>query len=318
MSNSKLVLTLVLAIVLGFGGGYLAQMVGGDSDVSDLSNKVDAVGDEVSDLQTRVDRMPDDFASFASVDEVSELKTSFDELEQKVEQDGVGVSGEDVADLQNKVKDLESQVSELENTGAQEGGEGLRVGYVNAADAFNVFTEAVSEERERAEKKNEELTQLREEAIQGEVTEEEFQREGDILQAEKLKAQLAIDLAMVEKMIDAPGFESISDRLQQLKGQVDPIMSELDGVLESMRDGSAAPEEVSQSLQQINSHYQQLDDLLTQLIETKIFQITNEEADSQGYDLVFRQENVILYRNSEKIDDLTDATKDVLRSDIGG
>ncbi|MBS3736072.1 MAG: hypothetical protein V5A87_02580 [Candidatus Bipolaricaulota bacterium] len=318
MSNSKIVLTLLLALVLGFGGGYLAQMVGGDSDVSDLSNKVDAIGEEVSSLQTRVNRMPDDFASFASVDEVSALKTSFDQLEQKVEQTGVGVSGEDVADLQNKIQNLETQVSELENTGSQEGGEGLMVGYVNATDAFNVFTEAVSEERERAQSKNEELTQLREQAIQGEITEEEFNRQSDILQAEKLKAQLAIDLAMVEKMINAPGFESISDRLQQLKGQVDPIMSELNGVLENMRDGSAAPEEVAQTLQQINSQYQQLDNLLTQLIETKIFQITNREANNQGYDLVFRQENVILYRNNEKVDDLTEDTKDVLRSEIGG
>ncbi|MCF7889803.1 hypothetical protein K9M78_01130 [Candidatus Bipolaricaulota bacterium] len=318
MSNTKLVLTLVLALVLGFGGGYLAQMVGGDSDISDLSNKVDAIGEEISSLQARVSKMPDDFASFASVEEVSSLKSSFDQLEQKVEQTGVGVSGEDVADLQSKVRDLESQVSELETTGGSADGSGLRVGYVNATDAFNVFTEAVAEEREAAQKKNEELTQLREQAIQGEITEEEFNKQSDILQAEKLKAQLAIDLAMVEKMMSAPGFESISDRLEQLKGQVDPIMTELNGVLGNMREGSAAPEEVAQTLQQINSQYQQLDNLLTQLIESKIFQITNREANNQGYDLVFRQENVILYRNSEKVDNLTEATKQVLRSEIGG
>ncbi len=318
MSNGKLVLTLLLAIVLGFGGGYLAQMVGGDSDVSNLSDKVDAIGEELSSLQNRINRMPEDFASFASVDEVSALKSSFDQLEQKVEETGVGVSGEEVADLQNKVQNLESQMSEMEATGAPEGGEGLKVGYVNATEAFNVFTNAVSEEREEAQAKNEELTQLREQAIQGEITEEEFNRQSDILQAEKLKAQLAIDLAMVEKMMSARGFESISDRLEQLKGQVDPIMSELDGVLESMRNGSAAPEEVAQTLQQINSQYQQLDNLLTQLIERKIFQITNREANNQGYDLVFRQENVILYRNLGKVDNLTEATKDVLRSEIGG
>ncbi|MFB6214666.1 MAG: hypothetical protein ABEI54_02245, partial [Candidatus Bipolaricaulia bacterium] len=166
--------------------------------------------------------------------------------------------------------------------------------------------------------KNEELTQLREKAIKGEITEKEFNKQSDILQAEKLKAQLAIDLAMVEKMISAPGFESISDRLQQLKSQVDPIMKELNGVLENMRDGSAAPKEVAQTLQQINSQYQQLDNLLTKLIESKIFQVTNREAESQGYDLVFRQENVILYRNSEKVDDLTEATKEALRSEISG
>ncbi|MBS3787979.1 hypothetical protein KGY79_07255, partial [Candidatus Bipolaricaulota bacterium] len=192
MSNTKLVLTLVLALVLGFGGGLLAQMVGGDSEVANLSSKVDAVGDQVSNLQARISKMPEDFASFASVDEVSALKSSFDQLEQKVEETGVGVSGEDVANLQSKVQELESQVNELETTGASDG-ESLRVGYVNATNAFNVFTNAVSEEREQAQKKNEELTQLREQAIQGEITEEEFNEQSDILQAEKLKAQLAID-----------------------------------------------------------------------------------------------------------------------------
>jgi chromosome segregation ATPase len=319
LSNAKFALTLVLALVLGFGGGYLAQMVGGGSDVSDLSDKVDVISEEISSLRTKVNRIPDDFASFASVDEVSALKSSLDQLKQQVDETGVGVSGEDVSELQNRVQDIESRIGEIETSGASDGsGSGLRVGYVNATEAFNVFTNAVKEERERAQQKNEELVNLRERAIQGEISEEEFNKQSDILQAEKLKAQLAIDLAMVEKMMNAKGFESISDRLSQLKSQVDPIMNELNNVLENMRNNSAAPEEVAQTLSQINSQYQQLDNLLTRLIETKIFQITNVEADKQGYDLVFRQENVVLYRDSAKVDDLTEATKEVLRSEISG
>jgi len=319
LSNAKFALILVLALVLGFGGGYLAQMVGGGSDVSDLSDKVDVISEEISSLRTKVNRVPDDFASFASVDEVSALKSSLDQLKQQVDETGVGVSGEDVSELQNRVQDIESRIGEIETSGVSDGsGSGLRVGYVNATEAFNVFTNAVKEERERAQQKNEELVNLRERAIQGEISEEEFNKQSDILQAEKLKAQLAIDLAMVEKMMNAKGFESISDRLSQLKSQVDPIMNELDNVLENMRNNSAAPEEVAQTLSQINSQYQQLDNLLTRLIETKIFQITNVEADKQGYDLVFRQENVVLYRDSAKVDDLTEATKEVLRSEISG
>ena len=319
MSNAKFALILVLALVLGFGGGYLAQMVGGGSDVSDLSDKVDVISEEISSLRTKVNRVPDDFASFASVDEVSALKSSLDQLKQQVDETGVGVSGEDVSELQNKVQDIESRITEIETSGVSDGSAaGLKIGYVNATEAFNVFTNAVKEEREQAQQKNDELVNLRERAIQGEISEEEFNKQSDILQAEKLKAQLAIDLAMVEKMMNAKGFESISDRLSQLKSQVDPIMNELDNVLENMRNNSAAPEEVAQTLSQINSQYQQLDNLLTRLIETKIFQITNVEADKQGYDLVFRQENVVLYRDSAKVDDLTEATKEVLRSEISG
>ncbi|MFB6290732.1 MAG: hypothetical protein ABEJ25_03255 [Candidatus Bipolaricaulia bacterium] len=314
MSNTKLVVTLVLALVLGFGGGYLAQMVGGGTNVSDLSDKVDVISEEISTLRTKVDKMPNDFASFASVDEVTALKSSINQLKQKVE----GAGGVDVSGLRNKVQNLESQVSEIKSAGTSEVGTGLKIGYVNATEAFNVFTNAVQEERTAAQKKNEELVQLRKKAIQGEITEQEFKKQSDIIQAEKLKAQLAIDLAMVEKMMNAKGFESISDRLKKLKSQVDPIMNELNKLLEKMRNNSATPQEVTQTLQQINSQYQQLDNLLTKLIETKIFQITNQEANSQGYDIVFRQENVILYRNDKRIDNLTGDTKEVLRSELKG
>ena len=316
MSNTKLVVTLVLALALGFGGGYLAQMVGGGSDVSDLSDKVDVINDELNSLRDRVSMMPDDFASFASVDEVSTLKSSLDQLRQEVENTGVGVASADVSDLQNRVQSLESQVSELEAAGTTETGSEIKVGYVNATEAFNVFTEAVQEERARAQEKNEELVQLREQAIQGEISEEEFNKQSDILQAEKLKAQLAIDMAMVNKMINARGFEEIRSDLENLKTQVEPIVTEINNVLDNMESDSVSPQEVTQTLSRINSQYQQLDNLLTRLIETKIFQITNREADDQGYDVVFRQENVILYRNSDRIDDLTEDTKDVLRSEI--
>lgn len=316
MSNTKFVVTLVLALVLGFGGGYLAQMVGGSTDVSDLSDKVDVISNRVGSLQNKVGKMPDDLASFATVDEVSALKSSISNLEQEVENTGVGVSGADVTELKTKVQNLESQVNEIESAGSTDGGAGLEIGYVNAKEAFTVFTDAVSEERERAQKKNEELLALREKAIQGEISEEEYKTQNITLQAEKLKAQLAIDLAMIDKMIDAPGFTEVSDRLKQLKSQVDPIMSELDGVLEKLESGTAIPED-EQTLSQINNQYQQLDDLLTRLIESKIFQITNLEAQDRNYDLVLRQENVVLYRNGNRIDNLTDMTKQALRKDLG-
>ncbi|MBS3788845.1 hypothetical protein KGY79_11690 [Candidatus Bipolaricaulota bacterium] len=315
MSNTKFVVVLILALALGFGGGYLAQMVGGGTDVSDLSDKVSAISDKIGGLQDKVGKMPDDLASFATVDEVSALKSDINNLEQKVEDTGVGVSGEDVTDLKNKVQGLENKVNELEDAGTTEGTAGLKVGYVNATEAFTVFTDAVSKERESAKAKDEELRALREKAIQGEITEEEYKNQSITLQAEKLKAQLAIDLAMIDKMIEAQGFQEVSDRLKQLRDQVTPIMDQLDSVLENLKSGSAIPED-EQTLSQINNQYQQLDDLLTRLIESKIFQITNREADSQGYDLVFRQENVLLYRDGNTVDDLTDMTKRALREDL--
>lgn len=315
MSNTKLVVTLVLALVLGFGGGYLAQMVGGSSDVADLSDKVDVISNRVGSLQTKVGKMPDDLASFATVDEVSALKSSISNLEQEVENTGVGVSGADVTELKNKVQDLESQVNEIETTG-RSGSAGLEIGYVNAQEAFTVFTDAVKEKREKVLQKSKEIRELQSNPDQVEDSELEYTR----LQAEKLRARLQINLAMIKKMKSAKGFQSISDELTNFEGQVQPIVDELDKVLESLEGGSAIPEEVNQTLNQVYSMYQQVDSQLTSLIESKIFQIVNVQAVEEGYDLVFRQENVMLYPNqkntNDKIDDLTSMMKEALRDEL--
>ena len=318
MSNSKIVLVLIVALGLGFLGGFLGgQFTGGSSDTGDLNERVDAVSDRLNGIETQLNQMPDDFSSYASVDEVNALRSSLQELEQGTSGGtGTGVSGEELTSLENELSQLETRVSEL-SQGTDSGGVStLKVGYVNATEAFTVFTDAVSEEREGAQAKDEELRSLREQAIQGEISESEYRQQADILQAEKLKAQLEIDMAMIEKMMSAPGFESVAGQLENLSSQVQPIMEELNSTLENMRQGSAAPEEVNNTLSQINNQYQQLDDLLTRLIESKIFQIANVRANEAGYDLVLRQENVVLYGNQNSVDNLTEMTMTALQEEL--
>ncbi|MEF8836328.1 MAG: hypothetical protein V5A87_00495 [Candidatus Bipolaricaulota bacterium] len=217
--------------------------------------------------------------------------------------------------LDSKIKELSKAAGTETDLGLS--GPGVKIGYVNAKEAFTVFTQAVEEERKSAKEKSEELISLREEVLKGEISESDYKRQRDVLQAERLKAQLEIDIAMLDKMLQAEGFESVSGRLFDIKEQVGPIVDELEKVLEDIREGTAVPEEVSQTLSQIRRQYDQLDNLLTSLIEKKIFQITNLRAEEEGYDLVLRQENVVLYRNSDKIDDLTEMTKKALREEIG-
>jgi len=318
MSNSKMALVLIVALGLGFLGGFLGgQLTGGSSDTGDLNERVDAVSDRLNGIETQLNQMPDDFSSYASVDEVNALRNSLQDLEEGTSgATGTGVSEEELSNLENGLSQLETRVSELSQGADAGGGSNLKVGYVNATEAFTVFTDAVSEERESAQAKDEELRSLREQAIQGEITESEYRQQADILQAEKLKAQLEIDLAMVEKMRSAPGFESVAGQLENLSSQVQPIMEELNSTLENMKQGSAAPEEVSNTLSQINSQYQQLDDLLTRLIESKIFQIANVRANEAGYDLVLRQENVVLYGNQNSVENLTEMTMTALQEEL--
>ncbi|MFP3953230.1 MAG: hypothetical protein ACLFVS_03775, partial [Candidatus Acetothermia bacterium] len=191
-----------------------------------------------------------------------------------------------------------------------------KIGYVNANEAFTVFTDAVSEERSQVETLEEEMLSLREQAIQGEITAEEYQQEIDIKQAEVLKAQLDINLSMVDKMIESTGFSNYADRLKELRNQFDPVIEELENTLADLKDNSASPEEVSNLLSQVNNQYTQLDDLLTNLIESKIAQVTNNLADAGSYDMVFREANVLLAQNQSSIDNLTDQAKEELRKEI--
>lgn len=318
MSNSKLVLVLIVSLGLGFLGGFLGgQFTGGNANVGDLSERVDAVNNQINDMESQLNRIPDNFSSYASVDEVNALRNSLQKLEGKIDSGaGTAVSSKDLTKLKNNLTELESRVNDL-STGTNKGGTAaLKIGYVNAKKAFTVFTGAVKEERQKAQEKDKELKTLRKKAIQGKISKSEYQQRGDILQAEKLKAQLGIDLAMINKMQKAPGFTSISDQLKKLSSQVQPIMDQLDSTLKSMREGTAAPKEVNNTLSQINSQYKQLDDLLTRVIESKIFQVVNVKAKDKGYDLVFRQENVVLYGNKNTINDLTQMAKKALQEEL--
>ena len=263
-----------------------------------LENRVEKLNEKISSTNQALESTMSDLREkYLTTDEFQSLKAV------------VVNQGDTLSSLQAEVDELSRPEGTVQITP-------LKIGYVNATEAFTVFTDAVSEEREKAKAKDEELRGLREKAIQGEISEEEYKNQSITLQAEKLKAQLAIDLAMIDKMIEAQGFQEVSDRLKQLRDQVTPIMDELDSVLENLKSGSAIPED-EQTLSQINNQYQQLDDLLTRLIESKIFQITNVEARDEGYDLVLRQENVLLYRDGNTVDDLTDMTKQALRRDLG-
>jgi len=60
---------------------------------------------------------------------------------------------------------------------------------------------------------------------------------------------------------------------------------------------------------QVKNAFTQLDQLLTQAATAKIVQAANNVAVDQGYDLVPRTKNVIVYRNIAKLTDITDLVK---------
>jgi len=309
LSTTKVVTTLVIALILGFAGGFVAQFFVGNTSDSDLSSQINAVKEKVADLESNM-------SSFVSTGELQKVKSTIDNLKQNTDQSETQSSQVNWDQIKFQLDDLANRVQTLETKGTSSAPSNLKVGYVNATEAFTVFTGAVKEERDRVSELQQKLLDLRNKAIQGEITESEYKEQSDILQAKRLKAQLQIDLAMVDKMIESKGFSTIADKLKELRNQAQPIVDELDKTLTRMEEKSASPEEVQGILSQINNQYSQMDDLLTRLIESKMFQVTTQLAKNRGYDMVFREKNVLLSSNEEAVDNLTDATKQILRQEI--
>lgn len=287
MSNTKFILTLVLALVLGFGGGFLAQQIGPDESTTG----------NLTQLKEKVAKLEEQLATVPT---------------------GNFSDAEALQSLQNDVQQLRTELNDVKDTAtpSTSGGQSLDVGFLNAQNVFTIFTDAVAEQREKAQQKDEEITELAQKAQQGEIEESEFRQEYDRLQAEKLKAQLAIDLAMIDQMIEAKGFQSIRDQLEKLKDNAEPITTNLNMLLNNINSGTIDPNQAENKIVQLQNQFKQLDQLMTRVIESKMAQVANRLAQEKNYDLVFREENVVLYGNPDQIHNLTEETKQILKNEL--
>jgi len=204
--------------------------------------------------------------------------------------------------LQKKVDDLQTQ------------GGGLRIAYLDAEDAFTVFLSAVSDLRQRIKDKQNEIAQLQQEFVNSTISKDDYQKQMGELQAELLDAQLAVDISTIEKMIASDGFADLRSDLQSLREEAQPLIDEMKDLVSTAKMGVIDPLEFQSRYDQVKNAFTQLDQLLTQAATAKIVQAANKVAIDKGYDLVLRTKNVIVYRNTAKLTDITDLVKHELES----
>ena len=129
------------------------------------------------------------------------------------------------------------------------------------------------------------------------------------LQVELLQAQLNIDIGTIDKMIASTGFSDMRSDLQRLKDEAQPVVDEMKNLVSTVRVGLIDTTEFQNRYTQVKNAFSQLDQLLTQAATAKIVQVADKVAMDEGYDLVLRSKNVIVYRNTGKITDITDLVK---------
>jgi Skp family chaperone for outer membrane proteins len=211
------------------------------------------------------------------------------------------------------IKALQEQVATLEE---KSGAAPLKIAYLNAEDAFTVFTDAVKDLRQKAVDKQGEILQLQQEFMASTISKEEYQDKNNQLQVELLQAQLNIDIGTIDRMLASPGFSDMHSDLQRLKEEAQPVVDEMKNLVSTVRMGVIDPQEFQNRYTQVKNAFTQLDQLLTQAATAKIVQAAEKVAVAQGYDLVLRTKNVIIYRNTAKLVDITDLVKHELAESL--
>jgi Skp family chaperone for outer membrane proteins len=199
---------------------------------------------------------------------------------------------------------LENRVNELQIQGS-----GLRVAALDAEEAFIVFLNAVEDLRQRAKEKQEEIVELQQEFVASTISKDEYEQRVSELQAELLDAQLTIDIGTIDRMVESNDFADMRSDLELLREQAQPMIDEMKNLVSAAKMGVIDPEEYQSRYTQLKNAFTQFDQVLTQYATAKIVQVAERIAVQQGYDLVLRAENVIVYHNPATLVDITESVK---------
>jgi len=211
------------------------------------------------------------------------------------------------SDSAGEIAALRSEIDTLKQ--AARTGQPLRIAYLNAESAFTVFTDAVSDLRQRAMEKQAQIVQLQQQYSASTISRDEYQRRSLELQAELLDAQLAIDIGTIDRMIASKDFADLRSDLERLREEAQPIVDEMKNLVATARVGVVDPVEFEGRYNQVKNAFSQLDQLLTQAAAAKIAQAAEKVALKHDYDLVLRVKNVIMYRNPATLVDITELVK---------
>ena len=168
--------------------------------------------------------------------------------------------------LNNEMQPLKDRVANLETKSTHP----LNIAYLNAEEAFTVFTEAVADLRQKALDKQKEKLELQQQYLSGTVSKEEYESRQTELEVELLQAQLNIDIGTIDRMIASPGFADIRHDLERLREEAQPVTDMMRNLVSTVRVGVLDPQEIENRYTQVKNAFTQLDQLLTQAATAKI------------------------------------------------
>jgi Skp family chaperone for outer membrane proteins len=221
---------------------------------------------------------------------------------------GSGTSGEDMRRLTDRVARVETGQRDLETriSGITASGGGLRIGVVDVESLFTrVFVPQVQAERAAMEARVRESQALQADYAAGRLRLDVYQQRYLQKQTEVIQASLKVNLTMLDKMIASPGFLNLRADLENLRTQAQPLEAQVQAVVREAQVAIVDMQAFSQRLQGIQATFEQLDQVLTQIAAMKILELSQQVAREQGYDIVLRTKDVVMFRREATVVDLS-------------
>jgi len=242
---------------------------------------------------------------------MSAVRTLSESVDQEATVFASSIAGvkDEVYTVSTALREMQADLAALDSQSAAASAGRLRIAYLNADDAFSVFTNAVSSLRQKAVDKRNEIVKLQGDFMQSTISKDQYQRRLNELNVQLIEAQLDIDVGTIARMIASEGFADIRADLQKLRDAAQPVVEEVKNLVATAKLGVADAAEFQSRLTQVQSAFQQLDTLLTQAATLKIQQAAKKIALQKGYDLVIPTKNVIVYVNQSALPDITEAVK---------
>ena len=276
--------TLLLVVLLALGTGLVGGLIG----VALFSRGDTELAERVDDLTARLEAVENSTNSAAA--QLDELSASQKRLE-----DAVG-------ELQAGLSAVEEKLASGVSAGPQTSSS-LAVAYVDLTGLMDELFQSV---QNTISFKDQELQDLRQKHESGEIDDETYKKESMSVEVELLAARLNWDLGLIDKMAASPEFSDLKQSLQELRKKLQPLQDQLDELKGAADQGDL--NSFFSLYQQLSTSLQQLDQLVSQVIQAMLADITQEVAQAQGYALVLRKENA-LYLDKSKLTDLTPQVK---------
>ncbi len=185
----------------------------------------------------------------------------------------------------------------------------LRIAYMDAEQAFTVFVAAVGDLRQQITDKNAEITELKTQYAQGVVSLDDYMREFYVLNAELLDARMTTASGTLDRMIASSDFSDLRSALISLREEAQPLIDEINNLVSTISVGAIDATEFQNRHTALSTMFEQFDGYVTSAATQKLVQATEKVARAQGFDLVIRKKDVIMYRNDLTVSDITETVK---------